>query len=311
MPPLAPAQPIPLPLQPAGFERVSILYAAPAEPARAAPVRAAIGHSMLLAAGLSQMELPPALLAYLQGAAARPGVPAAAPLPLAAPARANPETRRWSTDGWLLLRRDMAQGLSGPFVAGRPSYGRSQAGAVVRYSLAPSSPLRPLAYLRASTALAGAREQEVAAGFSVRPLPGVPLRVAAEARVGETDRGARLRPAAYAVTELPPLELPLGARAEVYLQGGYVGGEFATAFVDGQARIERPLGRLGETELSAGAGAWGGAQKGAARLDIGPSAALTFRLGEGRGRVAADYRLRVAGEAAPASGPALTLSAGF
>src|SRR5690606_21417691 len=105
--------------------------------------------------------------------------------------------------------------------------------------------------------------------------------------------------------------LPLGARGELYLQGGYVGGEFATAFVDGQARIERPLGRLGETELTAGAGAWGGAQKGAARLDIGPSAALTFRLGDGRGRVAADYRFRVVGEAEPASGPALTLSAGF
>ena len=58
-------------------------------------------------------------------------------------------------------------------------------------------------------------------------------------------------------------------------------------------------------------GAWGGAQDGASRLDIGPSAAVSFRLGEGRGRVAADYRIRVAGEAEPASGPALTLSAGF
>ena len=91
----------------------------------------------------------------------------------------------------------------------------------------------------------------------------------------------------------------------------YVGGSFATAFVDGQGRVERPLGRFGEAEVSAGAGAWGGAQKGAARLDIGPTAAVTFRLGEARGRLAADYRFRLAGNAEPRSGPALTVSAGF
>ena len=57
--------------------------------------------------------------------------------------------------------------------------------------------------------------------------------------------------------------------------------------------------------------AWGGAQKQAARLDIGPTASVAFRLGEARARIAVDYRLRVAGHAAPASGPAVTFSAGF
>ncbi|MBS1239358.1 MAG: hypothetical protein H6R45_64, partial [Proteobacteria bacterium] len=58
-------------------------------------------------------------------------------------------------------------------------------------------------------------------------------------------------------------------------------------------------------------GAWGGAQKGAARLDIGPSASLQLKLGEANSRVSMDWRFRVAGEARPASGPALTISAGF
>jgi hypothetical protein len=200
--------------------------------------------------------------------------------------------------------------LSGP-----PSYGRSQAGGVIRYSLAPASPLRPQVYLRASAALTGAQEQEVAAGVSARPLTGLPLRLAVEARVGETARGTRLRPAAFAVTEFPPVRLPLGMRAEAYAQAGYVGGDYATAFVDGQARVERPLLRSSQTELSAGAGAWGGAQRDAARFDVGPTVAVSFRLGPrsfgGRGRVAVDYRFRVAGDAAPKSGPALTLSAGF
>jgi hypothetical protein len=207
----------------------------------------------------------------------------------------------------LLLRRDR----STPLLSGRPSYGRSQAGAVLRYSLAPASPLRPQTYLRANLALEGARDQEIAAGVSARPFGGVPLRLAVEARLGETGSGMQLRPAAFAVTEFPSFRLPLGARAEVYAQGGYVGGDYATAFADGQARVERPVVRIGQTELAAGAGVWGGAQQDTARLDIGPTAAITFRLGAGRGRVAADYRFRVAGDAEPSSGPALTVSAGF
>ncbi|MGC1269314.1 MAG: hypothetical protein WA842_01820, partial [Croceibacterium sp.] len=103
----------------------------------------------------------------------------------------------------------------------------------------------------------------------------------------------------------------LGARAEGYVQAGYVGGDYATGFVDGQARVDRPLLALRGAELSAGGAVWDGAQKGAARLDIGPSATLAFRIGETRSRLAVDYRFRVAGDAQPASGPALTLSAGF
>lgn len=289
----------------------SIAIAAPAgTPTRLDTVRAAVGHTLLLAAGLSQLELPSALAAYLQGPTPpRPGVPAAAPplqasLPQHAPASTG---SRWSADAWLMVRQDTTAAVA----SGRPSYGRSQAGGVVRYRLAPSSAHGPQAYVRASSALAGPLERDVVAGLSARPLPGVPLRVAVEARVSETDRGTELRPAALAVTELPPAQLPHGLRGEAYVQGGYVGGEFATAFVDGQGRVERTVARFGDTEVSAGAGAWGGAQKGAARLDVGPTAAVSFRLGEGRGRVAADYRVRVAGDAEPRSGPALTLSAGF
>lgn len=274
-------------------------------------VRAIIGHNLLLAAGLSQMAVPSVLLAYLQDARRPdPGVPAAAPMLAVADPRPA-ALPRWSLDGWVLLR----QGTTGSVVPGRPSYGRSQAGAVARYDLAPSSRLRPQAYLRASAALSGVREREVAAGVSGRIVPDLPLRFAAEVRAGEAGDGLRVRPAAFAVTELPPLGLPLGIRGEAYAQGGYVGGAYATAFVDGQARAERPLARVGGSALAAGAGVWGGAQKGAARLDIGPTAAVSFRLGPrssgARGRVAADYRFRVAGDAEPRSGPALTLSAGF
>ena len=148
-------------------------------------------------------------------------------------------------------------------------------------------------------------------GLSARPLARIPIRVAVEGRLGETDRGTRVRPAAYAVTELAPFGLPAGIRAEIYAQAGYVGGTFSTAFFDGQAHLDRPLARRGGIEVSAGTGAWGGAQEDASRLDVGPTATVSFRLRKGFGRIAADYRFRVAGNAEPASGLALTVSAGF
>ncbi len=281
------------------------------------PSRLVAGHTMLMAAGFAQMEVPPHLLRYFTAASgpvandAEPAQPSERLMqaaPLAVPfAEEGQGARRWSADGWLLWRDDSTT----PLLAGGRSYGRSQVGAVVRYQLAPSGNHRPQAYLRGSAALQGAREAEAAVGLSARPLPRIPVRLAAEVRVADRATGSEVRPAAYAVTELPRVALPAGLTGEVYLQGGYVGGDFATAFVDGQVRVDRRIAGADDVQLRAGAAMWGGAQDDAARLDVGPSAALTFRLGETRGRLAADYRFRVAGEATPASGPALTLSAGF
>jgi hypothetical protein len=291
---------------------------APRESGRPANVGTIVGHNLLMMAGL-QGVLPDALVAALQrdprppAALARSTAQAEGAL---APAGTIPNRQaaagsRWSADAWVLLRDDS----DAPLLLGQGAYGRSQAGGVLRYRLAPGSGHAPQAHLRGSVALSdpgvGQREKEVAVGLSARPIPSVPVRVAAEARVSDTAAGTSVRPSVYAVTELNPVQLPLGARGEVYLQGGYVGGDFATAFVDGQARIERPLGRAGPAEFFAGAAAWGGAQEGASRVDVGPSAGATIGIGRLRARLTADYRLRVAGDSRPASGPALTLYAGF
>lgn len=285
-------QPVPTPEeQPQGGPPVAAQPVLPAEHAA--------GVALVLAAGLSRMELPPHA-----AAAVLANSPTVDPPPAARPAG----PRRWSGDGWLLLRRDS----TGVLAAGEPSYGRSQAGAVLRYALAPSSGHRPVAYVRATGALAGPHEQEVATGFAARPIARVPVSVAGEVRAYDGPTRRELRPAAFAVTELPPAKLPFGVRAEAYIQAGYVGGSFATAFVDGQARVDAKLAVLGRSsELRVGGGVWGGAQKETARLDIGPSATVGFRLGQVQSRLALDYRWRIAGNAEPRSGPALTISAGF
>ena len=75
-------------------------------------------------------------------------------------------------------------------------------------------------------------------------------------------------------------------------------------FVDGSATLTRPLWR----QFSAGVGMWGGAQPGLARFDVGPR--LSYRIGS-KMRVHVDYRQRLLGQAAPGSGPVLTLAANF
>ncbi len=259
--------------------------------------RVAAGHQLMMMAALGQLPLPPLLTA----ARSRPDA-----LPPPRPSPAVPS--RWSGDGWVLLRRGSDGMTTAPSFA---RYGASQAGAVLRYSLVPASPARPQAHLRLTRALVGSGEGEAAAGLSLRPPGGVPVRLYGEGRAQRVAGATRLRPAASLVTELPPLALPLGTEAEVYAQGGYVGGRGATAFFDAQISADRKLIARGPAELRVGAGVWAGGQEGATRVDLGPRATLRLRIGEVPSRLALDWRFRVAGNAAPASGPALTLSAGF
>jgi hypothetical protein len=229
-------------------------------------------------------------------------------IPLAVPSRAA--TRRWSADAWALLRRDLASARSqGALPA---VYGASQVGAVLRYRLNRTSHRRPAAYLRATAALGMMGETSAALGLSARPLSALPVVAAVEGRMTDQAGGRRFQPAAFAYTELPSMRLPLGLRTETYVQAGYVGGAFATPFADGQFRLDRRVLALGRGEVRLGGGLWAGAQKGAERFDAGPSAFVALPLGHRMfSRVALDWRFRVAGDAEPGSGPAVTLSAGF
>lgn len=225
---------------------------------------------------------------------------------------------RWSADGWFVLRRDARDGVRPQrpgFGAG--AYGGSQWGVVARYSLVPGSPLKPQVYGRLSGAAhAPARDREAALGLAVRPLPRVPVQVLAEARVRQGAGPARVAPALALVGGMTR-RLPLGAELDGYAQAGWVGGRDATAFFDLQAVVDRRLAAMPDgavvrgAELRVGAGAWSGGQRDAARLDIGPRVTVRASLAGVGARVALDWRFRIAGQAQPGSGPALTVAAGF
>jgi hypothetical protein len=92
-------------------------------------------------------------------------------------------------------------------------------------------------------------------------------------------------------------------RIDAYGQAGVVGARSRDLFADGSASVSLPL-----AGARVGAGVWAAVQPGVSRIDLGPRASLRL---PGEVTLAVDWRLRVAGEAAPRSGPAVTLSTDF
>jgi hypothetical protein len=243
-----------------------------------------------------------------------PGLPPFALRPREGEGSAAGHADRWSLGAWAFVREGSG---SAPISQGRvPVYGASQIGASLQYRIAPSLAQDARAYVRAYRALIERPESELAAGLSARPMRDVPVRLAAEVRATENRFGSDVRPAAYGVTEIAPVALPLGLVGEVYAGAGYVGGDADTAFVDGQAVVTREIAsfdiaRADDVRVSLGAGAWGGAQRDANRIDVGPTMRIDLDLGEVPARLSFDYRERVGGDAAPVSGLAATLSTQF
>lgn len=218
---------------------------------------------------------------------------------------------RWTMDSWVLLRGGTGAVAQAP---GAASYGGSQAGAVLRFRPGGAA-ADGYAYVRTSAAIkAPGGDRELAAGIGLRPKRAVPLRLLAEARLQDSGVGpAHIRPVVSMVTELPWRELPAGFRGEAYGQAGYAAGRDATAFFDVQALVDRAVVQgTGMPEVRVGAGLWAGGQKGAARMDVGPRVSIPLHLGAAAAaRIAVDWRFRVAGNARPPSGPALTIATSF
>jgi hypothetical protein len=213
-----------------------------------------------------------------------------------APPRPSLAGRRWSASAWMLLRR--ARG--GAALAPAGTLGGGQAGARFLYRLGDGLALSARAYLP----LRRPEGAEAAAGLDWQPVASIPAGILAERRQAFGREGR----SAFSVILHGGASraLPGGLRLDAYAQAGIVGLKSRDAFVDGSARVSKGVG-----PVEVGAGIWAAAQPGTARFDAGP--ALTYRLPVARThlRVEAGWRFRIAGGAAPGSGPALTLAADF
>lgn len=219
-----------------------------------------------------------------------------ATLPEPAPAGLPPQpepgrSSRWSASGWAIVRDGGGGSLLTPLLGG------SQAGVRVAYRLDDSG--RIAMFARAATPLKNG-PAELAAGAQWRPTR-APVTVYAEVRATDGQ--------AYPAVGLfggGAVALPARFRLEGYGQAGLIDRDGISGFGDAQVRVVRPIG-----PIEAGAGAWGAAQRGASRVDIGPSLALPIAADPLSLRVTLDWRHRVAGNARPDSGPVLSLGADF
>lgn len=212
----------------------------------------------------------------------------------------------WSLSGWFYLREGSARA---PETIGAASQlGGSQAGLRLGYGFGDAG--RARAYGRATIAVQRPQQREIAFGLAFAPLAHLPLDVAIEQRfaAGKEGRTALAMMASGGVSDVA---LPAGFRLDAYAQAGVVGLHRRDGFADGAVVIDRRVGPDETSPLRLGGLAAGAVQPGVARIDVGPR--LTLRLpqvGEGS-RIALDWRQRVAGDARPESGLALTLASDF
>ena len=223
-----------------------------------------------------------------------------------APARPNKSASRISLYGYAFWRDEGRQGL-----APLAQYGGSQLGLVASYRLGTAT-TAPALFARASGELDTFQGAEAAAGVRWQPTRKIPISLAVERRFRHKSDDAV---AAYLFGGWSSDRLPVGAELSVYGQAGVVradrGPQKIDHFYDGQIRLERRVLTAGKVHLTAGGGVWAGGQSGINRVDTGPTAAVNFGLGQTSFRLSADYRVRMTGNAAPPSGPAITLSASY
>ena len=227
---------------------------------------------------------------------ARPAtaIPSAVPGPAGAPVAKRFD--RLQLSAWALLRGSWGPGA----LASGGTLGGSQVGGRLTYNFTPSL----AATLRSSSSVGGVRYAEVAGGVRWQPLASVPVALNFERRQALNRWGGRSDFALFAEGGLYQSPILGIANLDFYAQGGVVGVKTRDLFFDGAATFTRPVWG----KFSAGVGVWGGMQPGLYRVDAGPR--LSYDVGRGI-RLHADYRQRLAGEAMPASGPALTIAGDF
>lgn len=207
---------------------------------------------------------------------------------------------RVQLSSWALLRAQSAGVAGSQSLAAGGSLGASQAGARLIYNFT-----RQIAATFRSSSDVGRRGGEIAGGVRVQPVAGIPLWIDAERRqrIGRYG-GGRTGFALFFEGGMYGRPMPLHFLLDGYLQGGIVGIRQRDKFVDGGLTLTRPVYK----QFSAGIGVWGGAQPRLYRVDAGPRVTMRVRKNL---RVHFDWRQRLAGNALPGSGPAVTLAGDF
>ncbi|APG61829.1 hypothetical protein LPB140_02145 [Sphingorhabdus lutea] len=201
-----------------------------------------------------------------------------------------------------------------------PSYGGSQAAILVKYRIISGPSGQSLSiYSRISSAIGPfqdniANDKDASLGISYIPSPALPLSINAEYRA--RNNGAH-GPILFAAGGKDNIKLTQNIRASGYAQAGYYFGTRQGAFGDANFKITRQVFTKNKLGVNLGGGIWAAGQyerapqDKIARIDIGPTINFHLKPNNSNIQLSADWRMRIAGNAANKSGPAITISAGF
>ena len=212
--------------------------------------------------------------------------------------------RHWSGDAYSLRR---ATGNSG--AAATPVLGGGQSGGTIAYALDPLARrlVAVIGRVYAAHTPAGSVDYttaQAAIGLRWQITPGVGIAAERLVAVGVATSGDwNLRIAGGGQRRRGGVTLNGYAKARVRGNGD--------AYAGGQAQAMAEIGLMRRLVVSAGPGAWASiqhAQTTIGRLDLGAGVTMATPIGVA---ISADWRWRVAGNAAPGSGPAITVSAAF
>ncbi|MGC4252854.1 MAG: hypothetical protein QM605_15665 [Sphingobium sp.] len=211
----------------------------------------------------------------------------------------TPTSGRWHASAWLFWR----EGGNIPNALSPGRLGGSQAGIRIDFLLAK----RITAYGRITGAFEPPVAPEAALGFSLRPMPDIPVSIGLERRIALGD-GGRNANAALIAGGFGPAVLTGELEAEGYTQMGMVGLRRRDLFADGKFSVLSPIRK---SPIRIGGSLSGGAQPHLERLDIGPELQWRLALPNGNARLTVEWRERIAGRAHPPSGLAMTLATDF
>lgn len=224
-------------------------------------------------------------------------------------------TKRWSVSAYTLSRG----AGTGDALAASPVLGASQSGAMFTYTLDPLARRRisAIARITAATGLDGGIDSdtaEAAIGLRAQPFANIPVALDVERRIplgyyGRKAWSARISGGMAGSGKL----LGRDIQYESYAEAGLVGFTSPDFYGGLQTRAATPLLSTGRMSVDAGAGLWAAGQESfgqtISRLDVGPSMRIGMHPWAFSAQV--DYRVRTAGNARPASGPALTIAGQF
>lgn len=213
--------------------------------------------------------------------------------------------RRWSGDAYS-LRRDTG---GDPGAAASPVLGGGQSGGTLTFALDPLAPgpVAVIGRIYAAHAPGGGLDgatAQAAVGIRWQVIPSVAIAAERLIAMGAATSGDwNLRIAGGGQARRGAVAI------DGYGEAGVRGN--GDAYAGAQARAMAEIGRASRLVFSAGPGAWGSIQRAqttVGRLDLGAGVNMATPVGV---TVSADWRWRVAGNAAPGSGPAITVSAAF